>query len=419
MMRVRWFCSLLAFLLLTLGAAEAQQIKLRATVQVAATNALLGIALVHLKEEVEKRTEKAISVEIFDKGQLYIDDQVVDAVSSGAIEMGVAGFNQFAKKVPAVDIMQQPFLFNFEALVRAAASPDSELRRLIDKAVLDATGVRVLWVAVVRLHSILLQRKRCDGAGPDQNQKVRVFSDTMAQLTKLCGGRPVILSSSKMHDALKDGTVDMVMSGIGTVETRELWKVTDTVTRTEHGALEFFVIINERTWQSLTQSHRTIIEEAARKAERGVREKVSEVETKAYAFAREKGMKNSASSRQIKWLNGEPAARACSKPTWAARATWCVRLQAPTESCGPTPVAVQAPQAPSTGDERRATHDERSMVLFVVGILTVDAFDGWSRATQAAAHIAIAQLEPYRHEPGAIQGRGGKTHREGNLHRDL
>ena len=47
--------------------------------------------------------------------------------------MGVAGLYQMAKKIPAIDIMEQPFLFNFEALVRAAASPDSELRKVIDE----------------------------------------------------------------------------------------------------------------------------------------------------------------------------------------------------------------------------------------------------------------------------------------------
>ena len=287
----RWFGILLIALLSTPFTAGAEQVKLRITLQVSATNPLLGVALVHFKEEVEKRTEKETSVEIFDKGKLYIDDQVVDAVSSGAIEMGVAGFNQLVKRVPAVDIMQQPFLFNFEALVRAAASRDSELRKVIGKAVLDAVGVRVLWWE--SFGSTVFFSKGRDVREPDQikNQKVRVFSETMAQLTRLCGGTPVVLSSSKMHDALKSGAADMAMTGIGTVETRELWKVTDTVTRTEHGALEFFVIMNGKTWQSLSQSHETIIEEAARKAERRVRDKVSEVESKAYAFAREKGMK--------------------------------------------------------------------------------------------------------------------------------
>jgi C4-dicarboxylate-binding protein DctP len=287
----RWFAVSLTFLLMASFPAGAQPTKLRATVQVAATNPLLGIGLVHLKEEVEKRTDKSLTIEVFDKGQLYIDDQVVGAVSSGAIEIGVAGFTQFAKHIPAVDIMQQPFLFNFDALVRAATSSDSALRKLVDQAVLDTLGVRVLWWQ--SFGSTVFFSKGMDLAEPHRlkDKTVRVFGQTMSELTRRCGGKPVLLSSSKMHEALNDGSVDMAMSGIGTVETRELWKVTDTITRTEHGALEFFVVINEKVWQALSSDHRAIIMEASRNAERRVRDNVSKVETSAYAFARQKGMK--------------------------------------------------------------------------------------------------------------------------------
>jgi TRAP-type C4-dicarboxylate transport system substrate-binding protein len=37
-----------------------------------------------------------------------------------------------------------------------------------------------------------------------KDQKVRVFGKIMAQFTKRCGGRPVNLSSAKIHDALKE-----------------------------------------------------------------------------------------------------------------------------------------------------------------------------------------------------------------------
>ena len=59
--------------------------------------------------------------------------------------MGVAGTYQFTKAMPEITIVEQPFLFNFEALIRAATSPDSEIRTLIDQAVVERTGVRVLW----------------------------------------------------------------------------------------------------------------------------------------------------------------------------------------------------------------------------------------------------------------------------------
>src|SRR5262245_61344369 len=64
----RWFAVSLTFLLMASFPAGAQPTKLRATVQVAATNPLLGIGLVHLKEEVEKRTDKSLTIEVFDKG---------------------------------------------------------------------------------------------------------------------------------------------------------------------------------------------------------------------------------------------------------------------------------------------------------------------------------------------------------------
>src|SRR5262245_30103288 len=140
-MVVRLLCLLIVCLLVSPFPVEAQQTKLRATLQLPITDALLGKSLARFKEVVETQSSGASSIEIFDKGTLAIDDKTVGAVESGDIVMGVAGLNQFAKRIPSIDIMGQPFLFNFEALVRATASPDSEMRRLIDRTILDNVGV--------------------------------------------------------------------------------------------------------------------------------------------------------------------------------------------------------------------------------------------------------------------------------------
>ena len=289
-MSTRWLCLFCTILAMTSDLAVAQPIKLRLTLQVPITNHL-GVNLVQFKDEVERRTKNAISIEIFDRGQLYIDDRVVDAVSAGEIEMGVAILNQFSYRTAAVDVIQMPFLFNFEALVRAATSADSELRRLIDTAILEATGVRVLWWQSYGSTVFFSKGREVTGPNHIRNQKVRVFSETMAEFAKECGGIPTVLSSSKMYDSMKSGALDMIMTGITGVDTRELWKVADTITRTEHAAIEFVVIVNEKTWQSLAPGHRTIIVEAAKTAERTLRDEIASIEARAYAFAREKGMK--------------------------------------------------------------------------------------------------------------------------------
>ena len=90
--------------------------------------------------------------------------------------MGVAGLYQFAKRIPAIDIMEQPFLLNFEALVRATASPDSEIRKLIDKAISGHVGVRVLWWQSVGNQIFISKGTTTTEPHQIKDQKIRVFS---------------------------------------------------------------------------------------------------------------------------------------------------------------------------------------------------------------------------------------------------
>jgi C4-dicarboxylate-binding protein DctP len=280
---------LLACLALAPFPAGAEQVKLRITLQLPITNHL-GVNLKQFKEEVETKTKGAIIAEIFDRSRLFKDNEVLAAVSSGAIEMGTVGLSQFHKEVPALEVFAQPFLFNFEALVRAATSPDSEMRRLLDKALLETTGARVLWWQSYG-QSVFFSKGR-DARTPAaiRGQKIRVFGENMANFTKYCGGIPFVISASKQDQAIKDGTVDMAMTGVTGVTARQLWKVTDTITRTEHAALEFVVIINDKAWRALGEDHKAVIITAARRAEQDLRQQMADIEAKAYAFARAKGM---------------------------------------------------------------------------------------------------------------------------------
>src|SRR5262245_55270014 len=116
MPRILWN-ALLAFLAFTaLARAQTESVKLRLSMQFAASEPFIGVSALQYKTNAEKAAANSLTVEIFDKGRLYIDDQVLDAVKSGAIEMGIVGINQIEKIVPAASILEQPFVFNFDAL---------------------------------------------------------------------------------------------------------------------------------------------------------------------------------------------------------------------------------------------------------------------------------------------------------------
>jgi C4-dicarboxylate-binding protein DctP len=286
----RTSCLLLACLVLASPPVGADPVKLRITLQTPETDHL-GMNLKQFKSEVEKRSDGAISVEIYGNSRLYRDNQAVDAVASGAIEMASVGSSQLVRKIPALDIYGQPFLFNFDALVQAGTNPDGEIRKVLDKTVLEGIGVRVLWRQA--FGSSVFVSKGLDVKAPAaiRGRKVRAWAPNVAKFIRLCGGDAHVISSSKLVKSVEDGTVEMLMTGISTVESRALWKLLDTITRTEHAALEFPVIINEKLWQSLSDNHKAIISAAARRAERDLRQSMSDIEEKAYTFALSKGMK--------------------------------------------------------------------------------------------------------------------------------
>jgi C4-dicarboxylate-binding protein DctP len=289
-MRVAWFFMVLECLSAWISPAAAQQTKLRATLQLPITDALLGKSLARFKADVERRSDGAIAIEVFDKGKLFTDNQTVGAVESGAIEMGVAGLNQFAKRISGLDIMEQPFLFNFEALVRATADPGSPIRKLIDKTILQAVGVRVLSWQSVGNQIFVSKGKTTADPRQIQGHKIRVFSPTHAEFVKHCGGTPVMVGANKTPEAFHKGEIDMATGASSLIANRQLWTVADTITRTQHAPIEFFLIINEKVWQSLPEDHKTIVMEAARSEERQSRENVARIEAGLYTAFERKGM---------------------------------------------------------------------------------------------------------------------------------
>jgi C4-dicarboxylate-binding protein DctP len=289
-----WRCGFLWLACLAVApfAADAEPVKLRISTQLP-IGSPLGANLIQFKEEVEARSGGAIAFEIHDSSspKMIEDNHVLSAVASGTIEIGVLTVPQFHETVRAMEVIEHPFFFNFEALVRAATDPDGEMRTLLDTAIHESTGVHVLfWQA---FGSSVFFGRGHDAKTPASilGKKIAVAGENMASFIHHCGGLPFVMPESKQSRVLGEGAIDLTVTGVSSVTARELWKVTDTITRTEHTALELVVIINKKTWQSLSSGHRSIVAAAARRAERDLRRHTADIEAAAYAFARSKGMK--------------------------------------------------------------------------------------------------------------------------------
>ena len=262
--------------------------KLRITLQLP-LKSHLGQNLVMFKDEVEKASNGDLKVEIYDSAQLYKDNEVPQAVGSGAIEMGVASLTRFAGTIPAVDIFYVPFMFNSDALVRKAVAPGSPVRQPLDDAIL-AQGSRVLWWQAYGGAIMLSKGGPLRTPKDVEGKKVRVFGKTLGTFIEALGGAPTMISGSEQFLAYQRGTVDAGMTGVSGVKSRKLWQVMDTITVTNHADIEFIVLVNEAFWKSLSDGQRAIIDTAARNAERAVRDDMARIEAEAYEAARTEGM---------------------------------------------------------------------------------------------------------------------------------
>jgi C4-dicarboxylate-binding protein DctP len=300
----RLFCVLAISLLVSAHHAAAQNVKLKANLQFPLANPTFGTGLVRLKEEVERQTGGAVVIEIFDRSQLFHDYQVVDAVASGAVDLGMTAAQQFSYKAPVAGILDQPFLFNFQALMDAAARPGSEIRKLIDDAILAQIGVRVLWWQSLG-NTVFFSRG--DVADPERLRGRRVAAPGRlpGEFVAWCGGTPVALTFEKFPEGFKTGALDMAVAGFGALQL--LWQFTDTVTFTAHTPIEFLLVINEARWQSLSPVHRNAIGEAARKVESelGVLRERSEAAARAVAASKNVKLKQVTPDQVADW-------RACS-----------------------------------------------------------------------------------------------------------
>jgi len=277
----------LTIILFSFTTASFAETKMRITLQLP-LKAHLGQNLLVFKKELEKRSD--IKVEIYDSAQLYKDKEVPQAVGSGAIEAGVASITRFAGTNPEVDVFYLPFLFDSEKKVRKATAQGSEIRSILDPAI-SKTGAMPLYYQAYGMAVMLSNGKPMKTPSDFKDKKIRVFGKTLGAFVSSLGGKPTLISGSEQYLAYQRGTVDAGMTGVSGVKSRKLYQVMDTLTVTNHGDIEFVVVVNQKWYNKLNAKQKSAIQTASKIAEKAVRDDMSNIEAGAYKVAKENGMK--------------------------------------------------------------------------------------------------------------------------------
>ena len=278
---------LVAAALAMAGAASSAQTTIRVTLQLPEKHSL-GQNWLAFKDIVEKESGGELEVQLFPSAQLYKDKQVPEAVGSGAIEAGSAFLGRYAGSVPAVDVVNLPFFFRDEAHLRAAVATGSKMRNLLDAAVLEETGARVLWWQAFGRNIYLTNGSAIRTPADLKGKKVRTYGKVLGWTVEALGGAPTLMSGSKQFLAYQQGAVDVGMTGASAVKSRKLYEVMDHMTLSFDSTIEFIAVMNEKFFQSLSSKNQAIILKAAATVEQQLRDAIYKQEKAAVDDVRSK-----------------------------------------------------------------------------------------------------------------------------------
>lgn len=246
---------------------------IRVTLQLPETHSL-GQNWMAFKNIIEEKSQGELTVQLFPSAQLFKDKEVPGAVGSGAIEAGSAFLGRFTGAVPAVDVVNLPFVFRDEEHLRASVATGSPMRNILDDAVVKETGAKVLWWQAFGRNVYLSNGTAVRTPKDLENKKVRTYGKVLGWTVEALGGAPTLMSGSKQFLAYQQGAVDVGMTGASAVKSRKLHEVMDHMTLSYDSAIEFVAVMNNDFFENLTPEHQQIVLDAAAEVEQQLRDAI-------------------------------------------------------------------------------------------------------------------------------------------------
>lgn len=219
-----------------------------------------GLMAKRFKELVEQRAGGRIRVEVYPDSQLYGDDDEMEALRLGAVEMLAPSLSKFGNfGVPEFEVFDLPFLFSDMEQVRLVTQgPVGQqlLQRLNRQQMM---GLGFLDNGFKQMSASKPLRTPADFKG--QRFRVQASRVLVAQMRAL-GAQPVVLPFDETQRALASGVVDGAENPLSNFLTQGLAKVQPDVTLTQHGYLGYAVVTNPRFWASLAIADRDLLARA-------------------------------------------------------------------------------------------------------------------------------------------------------------
>ena len=198
-----------------------------------------GIAAQLLMERVNAEMEGTMCMEVFPNSTLYKDEEVIEAMLRGDVQMAAPSLSLFESITKAYRLFDLPFMFkNIEAVDAFQASETGqEMLNAMQRRGLQGLGYWHNGMKQISANKPLLVPTDANGL------KFRVQpSDVLVAQMEALGASPQPMAFAEVYGALQTGVVDGQENTWSNIYGQKFFEVQDGITETNHGIIDYMVV---------------------------------------------------------------------------------------------------------------------------------------------------------------------------------
>ncbi|WP_299030776.1 DctP family TRAP transporter solute-binding subunit [uncultured Sulfitobacter sp.] len=213
-----------------------------------------GIAASLLEQRINDEMNGKACMEVFPQSTLYNDDQVLEALLQGDVQMAAPSLSKFEQFTKQFRIFDLPFMFKninavdeFQNSETGQAMKESMTRRGLLGLAFWHNGMKQM-----SANTPLNLPSDADGL------KFRVQnSDVLKAQMAAMGGSPQPMAFSEVYGALQTGVVDGQENTWSNIYGQKFFEVQDGITETNHGIIDYMLVTSTDWFEGLPDDVRT------------------------------------------------------------------------------------------------------------------------------------------------------------------
>lgn len=226
---------------------------------VVAENTPKGQMANKFKQIIDERLAGKVVVEVFPNSQLFGDNNVLEAMLLGDVQIAAPALSKFEKYTGSLQIFDLPFLFkDMDAVERFQQGPvGQKMLTSIKKKGLIGLGY---------LHNGMKQLSASDPLrvpADANNKKFRIMtSDVLAAQFEAVGAMPLKKPFSEVFTLLQTKAIDGQENSWSNIYSKKFFEVQPYITESNHGVLDYLLVTSAEFWMGLPDDIRNEVKKA-------------------------------------------------------------------------------------------------------------------------------------------------------------